>query len=100
MSYSYRGAKLCVVKKKRNKDLFEVSLNAPIYTRKFAAGSLLVNAFWTVEKSVVLILEVVSLFWGIVLYNVDLYFYCTIYTSEEFCPIQLYALALWKYIAE
>ena len=33
---AYRGAKLCVVKKKRNKDMFEVSLNAPIYTRKYA----------------------------------------------------------------
>ena len=33
--YCYRGAKLCVVKKKRNKDMFEVSLNAPIYTRKY-----------------------------------------------------------------
>lgn len=33
--YHYcRGAKLCVIKKKRNKDVFEVSLNAPIYTRK------------------------------------------------------------------
>lgn len=50
-----RGAKLSTVKKKRKKEVSEISLNAPIYTRKkFDVIFLLDTAKITVEPYVLL----------------------------------------------